>query len=325
MNCLNYLQTYQIVPYKIFYNALKEGKIFHAYLFVGELGTPLLDVAKYIAANIILNDNEPFNIKNESAFNRIISNNFGDLIILDTKENPVKIDDIRNLEDRFSKTSSEAFGKKVYIINQVENLGIDSTNALLKFLEEPNEDTYGILITDNPNALLPTIKSRVQTINFSKINQEILIEKAVNLGSNLENAELLSFFYNDENSIIEAQKDRNFLQIQELAIETLSKISSYDELMNHLYNNVIKVIKDKITARMYFDFLIIFFKEALKYKYNKDTILKNYDNILKDLAEIDSLENSILAFMNSRNEISYNLNLNLLIIHTFESVFGEIK
>ena len=95
--------------------------------------------------------------------------------------------------------------------------------------------------------------------------------------------------------------------------------------MNHLYNNVIKVIKDKITARMYFDFLIIFFKEALKHKYNKDTILKNYDNILKDLAEIDSLENSILAFMNSRNEISYNLNLNLLIIHTFESVFGEIK
>lgn len=325
MNCLNYLQTYQNIPYKIFYNALKDGKIFHAYLFVGEMGTPLLDIAKYLAANIILNDNEPFNIKNESAFNRIISNNFGDLIILDTKSDPVKIDDIRNLEDRFSKTSSESFGKKVYIINGVENLGIDSTNALLKFLEEPNEDTYGILITENESALLPTIKSRVQTIHFSKINQDILIEKAVNLGSNLENAELLSFFYNDEHSILEAQQDKNFIAIQEIALETLSHINNYNELMNSIYNNVIKIIKDKISARMYFDFIITFFKEALKYKYNKDTILKNYDNILKDLARLDSLENSILVFMNSRNEISYNLNLNLLIVHTFESVFGDKK
>ncbi len=325
MNCLNYLQNYQNIPYKIFYNALKDGKIFHAYLFVGEMGTPLLDIAKFLAANIILNDKEPFNIKNESAFNRIISNNFGDLIVLDTKENPVKIDDIRALEDKFSKTSSEVFGKKVYIINAVENLGIDSTNALLKFLEEPNEDTYGILITENEAQLLPTIKSRVQTIHFSRINQEVLIEKAVNLGSNLENAELLSFFYNDENSILEAQSNKDFTTIQKLAIDTLNKINSYNELMNFVYNNVIKVVKDKINARIYFDFIITFFKEALKYKYNKDTILKNYDNILKDLASLDSLENSILVFMNSRNEISYNLNLNLLIIHTFESVFGDIK
>jgi len=325
MNCLNYLQNYQNIPYKIFYNALKDGKIFHAYLFVGEMGTPLLDIAKYLAANIILNDKEPFNIKNESAFNRIISNNFGDLIVLDTKENPVKIDDIRALEDKFSKTSSEVFGKKVYIINALENLGIDSTNALLKFLEEPNEDTYGILITENESQLLPTIKSRVQTIHFSRINQEVLIEKAVNLGSNLENAELLSFFYNDENSILEAQSNKDFVAIQKLAIDTLSKVNSYNELMNFVYNNVIKIVKDKINARIYFDFIITFFKEALKYKYNKDTILKNYDNILKDLASLDSLENSILVFMNSRNEISYNLNLNLLIIHTFESVFGDTK
>ena len=60
MNYVEYLKIYQKIPYKIFENALYQKKIFHAYLLVGEKGTPLLNISKFLAASIIDPDSSPF-------------------------------------------------------------------------------------------------------------------------------------------------------------------------------------------------------------------------------------------------------------------------
>ena len=175
MNCIDYLKKYQEIPYKIFYNAIKNNKLFHAYLLSGEVGSPLLEVAKFLSASIIDGNEVPFEIKDQNVYQRIKENTFGDFVYLDAKNGTVKIDDIRNLEDKFSKTAEEKYGKKIYVINGVENLSVECVNALLKFLEEPLDNTYAFLLTENEFAILPTIISRVQIIHFSTINQNIVL------------------------------------------------------------------------------------------------------------------------------------------------------
>ena len=111
--------------------------------------------------------------------------------------------------------------------------------------------------------------------------------------------------------------------LKEITINLLSNINDKLKFKEVLLNEVLKNVKDKIAARYFFDFIILFFKEAVKYKYSKETDLENYVKIIKDLSNVKNLEDSILTLMNSRNEINYNVNLNLLIINVLLKVFGE--
>lgn len=327
MDYINYLETYQDIPYRIFYNAIKNNRLFHAYLLVGENGTPLSDIAKFLSASIILkeNDEEPFDIESKNGFDRIMSNTFGDFVFLDAKNSTVKIDEIRSLEDKFSRTAEEKYGIKVCVINGIENLANDSSNALLKFLEEPLKDTYIFLLTENEYALLPTIKSRCQLIHFNNLSQEVLLEEANEYGDLTSEAEIVSFFYNDAELIAQKSQDEETLKTISLILELLKNAKHYRRLMDVVYNSIIKQIKDKISARSFFDYLIVFFKEALKYKNGRSTILKSYEDILKDLSSLNDLDNSIIVLMHARNELNYNLNIPLLIIETMKSIFGETK
>lgn len=323
MDYAKYLKEHQPVVYKIFERALINNKLFHAYLFVGELGTPLIDVASFIAASIIDENASPFVDEDSIIYKRIQNGSYNDFVLLDTSKNDVKIDEIRNLEAQFAKTAVERVGIKVYIINLVENLSVSATNSLLKFLEEPEDNTYAFLLTNNEFRLLPTIRSRVQTIHFSLLNQYELIKDAIALEVPEDDAQLLSFFYNNPETILEKQEDKNYQLLKENVITILSSIKNHSKLMNYVLNTTVKKIKDKQACREFFDYLNVFFKEALKKKHDSNYILSKYDKILTELVSLPNLEDAIFLLMNARNEISYNLNTSLLIVHTLQTIFGD--
>lgn len=322
MDYINYLKTYQPIPYQIFENAFKHHKIFHAYLLVGEKGTPLLNIAKFLAASIIDPKSSPFADQTSLIFERIFNENYVDLRVFDSTKGQIKIDEIRQLETDFAKTSSEKYSKRVYIINLVENLSIDATNALLKFLEEPLPETYAFLTTENDKRILPTVLSRVQTIHFSLLPQEDLIHQALSLEVDEKEAEILSFFYNDPELIKENKDNNRINKIIELGLNTLS-CSSYPELLNCLLNTVFKTLQGKEEFRQFYDLLIVIFKETIKVKYKAQTVLSNYDKILNKLISLNNIEDKVLTLMDARNEINFNLNLNLLTYSTFNKIFGN--
>ena len=322
MDYINYLKTYQPIPYQIFENAFKHHKIFHAYLLVGEKGTPLLNIAKFLAASIIDPKSSPFADQNSLIFERIFNENYVDLRVFDSTKGQIKIDEIRQLETDFAKTSSEKYSKRVYIINLVENLSIDATNALLKFLEEPLSETYAFLTTENDKRILPTVLSRVQTVHFSLLPQEDLIHQALALEVDEKEAEILSFFYNDAELIKENKDNNKINKIIELGLNTLS-CSSYPELLNYLLNTVFKTLQGKEEYRQFYDLLIVIFKETIKVKYKAQTVLSNYDKILNKLISLNNIEDKVLTLMDARNEINFNLNLNLLTYSTFNKIFGN--
>lgn len=85
----------------------------------------------------------------------------------------VGIDDIRQLHN-YSQNKGQ--GVKVIVIDHVDKLNISAANALLKTLEEPRDGVFLILITDFVAQVLPTIKSRVQTLPLSIINHKHAME-----------------------------------------------------------------------------------------------------------------------------------------------------
>ena len=203
-----YLQNKQPIIYRTFVRALEQGHLSHAYLISGNPGTPLLDVAKYLAKSILCDDPDPLACNNCITCLRIDDNNYPDFIVLNGEESSIKKKQITGIESQFEKTAFEAKGKMIYIIHLVENMSVEAVNSILKFLEEPESEIYAFLTTNNENNVLPTIISRCQLLRLKPVDRKEVIRGAIELNVPQEDAELLSYFYNDGELIFDIVNDK---------------------------------------------------------------------------------------------------------------------
>ena len=149
-------------------SSLGRGHISHFYLISGPAGSGKHTLAKLLAAAILCGGaNRPCG--SCGACRKLLSGNHPDFITVEDPEHKttaVKI--VRQMRDDMFIRPNEA-DYKIYLFPQ--ELGIEGQNALLKILEEP--PSYGVfmLLTDNPEKLLPTVRSRCtalhQRINYS--------------------------------------------------------------------------------------------------------------------------------------------------------------
>ena len=149
-------------------NAIKTSRIAHAYLFAGPRGTGKTTIAKIFAKAINCENfkDEPCG---ECPSCLAAKDNDPDIIEMDAASNN-SVDDIRRILDEVS--FAPLIGKyKVYIIDEVHMLSTSAFNALLKTLEEPPAHVIFILATTDPQKIIPTVLSRCQRYNFSKINR----------------------------------------------------------------------------------------------------------------------------------------------------------
>lgn len=102
----------------------------------------------------------------------------------------IKIAQIRALQKKLSYQAFEG-GNRVVIIVAAECMNQATSNALLKTLEEPGENTYFLLISSKVDRLLPTIISRCQKLRFTHLPHQLMIELLhVHSSSNLEDETL---------------------------------------------------------------------------------------------------------------------------------------
>ena len=322
MDCVNYLKKYQEIPYNIFKNALENNRFFHAYLLSGPTGTPIFEIAKFLSKCLLNNKHElkeEDNIISKTVENRT----YPDLIIIDTKKEQVKIDDIRRIEDKFSQTSINQLGIKIYIINLIENLRPNEANALLKFLEEPLDNTYAILTTENEYSILPTILSRTEIVRFSSVNKNDLIDECIKLGVNKKDAEILTFFQNDASMIKEEIENEDYLEVKKYVENFINLLPNKEKLRFFVLNEINPNLKSKIQIRLFIDLLIVYLKEANKMKLKENIIIgESKDKLNVIISNVNSIDDAILKLMNYRYELSYNLNSQLLFLNLIESIFG---
>ena len=165
--------------------AAKKGRIVNGYIFSGTRRTQNYNYAKKFAKMVLCLDNE------------VMCNSCKSCVIFDNDNHPdyyelnkeieeaIKIDEIRELQTKIYEKPIIST-KKVYVINNVENMTKEAQNCLLKTLEEPPEFVTIILVSNNDNNILVTIKSRCTKVVFTEEGKEQFTEEENEIYTELE-------------------------------------------------------------------------------------------------------------------------------------------
>ena len=158
-------------------NALKSGRISHAYLFCGPRGTGKTSTGRILAkaVNCLTTGGKGEPCNTCEMCKAITEGRAMDVIEIDAASN-TGVDDIRSLREKVNYAPNQA-RYKVYIIDEFHMLSGSASNALLKTLEEPPPHVIFILATTEVHKILPTIMSRCQRFDFHRISQTAIMKK----------------------------------------------------------------------------------------------------------------------------------------------------
>lgn len=261
----------------------------HAYLFnVNSLSNALPYIKSFAKRVICGQYNDNCLIDCDICY-KIDNDEFDDLYIVNPDTIGINTIEIEKLLHYMSTKSTRNNGKRVYIIYGMERLSRDISNKILKFLEEPEDNIYALLMTENYEQILPTITSRCQVINLvfdSDFFDEITLTNAI---------KLLKLIINKGNSAIAYTSDN------------LGDIIKERVKMDDFFSMLEKILSTNINKR-YCD---IYDK---RYDLNE---LDNYDiNVITNILDITN---------KLRVLIKKNINLNLLIDRYIIEISKELN
>lgn len=291
---------------------IKEGKVSHAYMFEGPEGSGKATLAKIFAKALVCEDNnKPCNKCKSCAMCN--SNSNPDIKII-SSDSSILIESTREIiKDIYIKP---LYGKKVYIIEDMDKMTPSAQNSLLKTLEEPPEYAVFILTTKNINVLLPTIVSRCiikkfERCSIEEVNKYILkncedIKEDIGLVASLSNG-----LIGNVTKIIDPEFKVIRENILRLTIEMITKSKT------KALENAKILTESKYDIDVQLNIMISFLRDILILKeFNNNNLIINKDyinEILKISQKISKtkIESSIMAVLDANNSFMFNGNLGL--------------
>ena len=304
----NYKDKQDLI-YNLMIRAINNDKISHAYLIESNKNITVDDFVLAIIKTIVC----PNHYTNSTLCNdchlcdRIDDGNFTELKIIEPDGLWIKKEQLLDLQDEFTKKGVEN-EKRIYIIKNCDRMNGQAANSLLKFLEEPVDNIYAFLITDNVNRVLKTIVSRCQILTM-KSEKEKFDKTIQSLANLIGNSKMMY------DQIINDEKYQKMIDGVTQFISYLEKYK-YDTI---IYNKKMwhDIFKDKESNIIGIDLLINFYYDVLRMKIGIDRIFyKEYLDIFDFVNknnEMDKILKKINILLEVKENIKFNLNPTLMV------------
>ncbi|MFA7187217.1 MAG: DNA polymerase III subunit [Dehalococcoides mccartyi] len=269
-------------------NSLSQDKLSHAYVFHGPSGVGKKRMALTFAQALNCQASPP-PCQECSVCGRILSRNHPDIIHLellsaeDASDGKAKAEiGVKQIEDIQHAASLPPFeGKyKVFIIHQAEKLSLESSNRLLKTLEETGSQNIFILLTADKSLLLPTVISRCQILELRYVEINLIREALLKQGLDAEKAELLSHLSHGRVGwAMEVASSPEILEERKANIEKIIWILGQDEEERFDYASDLSNLfgQNRTAAEAILDMWLDVFRDMLLLKADANQNMTNID------------------------------------------------
>ena len=290
------------IIYRQISNSIKNG-LSHAYLFELNDNIYAYEMIMSFVKKVLSNGDD-------NIAKRIDDGNYPELKHIFPDGQLIRKEQLEELQKSFSTISLEN-DKRFYIIHDSEKLNVAAANSLLKFLEEPSDGIIAILLTNNINLMLKTIVSRCQIFTFSKNILEDYI-KFNQITSNITLHKLFFTIWKNKDELNEYH--RNFVK------KVIEFINYYEKnkLKTIVYENrFFEEFNDKIELNKFFECVILFYRDLLRYKFGSDVLyFDDYIDYIREFSCINT-EEMIIKKINTLLEkvrlIKNNVNTSMFI------------
>lgn len=302
-------------------NSYKKNRLVHAYLFEGAKGTPKIEGAYYLA-NLLMcrGENKPCGECLDCQ--RILNGEHPRIFYIEPIQDTIKKEQIEALEHEFSRVSLEE-GVRVFIIKDIDKATLSASNSILKFLEEMNENNYGILITESLQNVLLTIRSRSQIVSFNKVTYEDNVKEYIDKGIDLEVSNVLAKITNNIDEGIEYIKEGKIIDIIDLVKKINKSIVLNENPYLKFYEASRLLFEDnnKKNHQMFIDLLILITNDRI-YKIlgreDEITFVNEMESLANDM-EMDYQKTfkQLERIIEFKGRMKYNINLELMYMQMF--------
>lgn len=278
---------------RLFLHIMEQNRLQHAYLFEGKTGTGKKETALWVSQGIFClnpNGSEPCLICNNCQ--RIATHQHPDIVEVAPDGLSIKISQVRELKENFSKSGMES-RKKIVIVEDIEKMTNQAANSLLKFLEEPDGEFTMFLLTTAKHRLLPTILSRCQLIHFPQLSKDKQREVLEEAGLSKERASLFSHLTADTQEALALSEDENVENLVKAVWKWYAYLSKKDDqAFIYVHTDIMPLVKDKKEYMLTLDLLLILLQDVLNSQIAPDyahAFLGKKESIQKDSDRFSSL------------------------------------
>lgn len=306
----------------ILQRALDRQRIAHAYLFEGPDGIGKKMMARAFARVLFCQNGT--GCGECPACLKVDNHNHPDMHLLEADGAALKIAQIRSLQQELSLRPLEG-NYKVCLIDGAEHFTNGAANALLKTLEEPQPGTLIILLTSQPERLLPTIRSRCQRLPFSALpKQQLATLLAEKLDLNTTQSLILAAL--SEGSFQKALGPNRefFLEKRGQLIQSLSALSSGSSIPTFSFAKELETEKESLPLIL--DIFQAFYRDLLLLKYDRPV----EELVNQDLFELLLQQNqktstaSLLTKLKALESARFHLHRNVNRLLTLEVMLMRI-
>lgn len=309
---------------KHIFNMLKQNKqndrLSHAYLFYGEQGVGKKEMAYALACLFYCPNDACLSCE---TCNTILSGNHLNVNYIGIAESKKLIskEQITDLQEEFSKTSL-VDGYRIYIVDGIDTASASAQNSLLKFIEEPqnNTPTIGIFIATDLANVVSTIVSRCALVHFPSLDRKKLIEFLLDEGFSDMDASLASLLTNNIGEAKSLIETKEYQRSKTLFLEFLKLNKKKDAILFFIQNQSDFTFE---FGQMFFKWLIAFYEDIFKIDDKESLIFTGlYDKILLYIKnDYKALKQNFELILHLYSKIEFNVSVKYIVHELISKLF----